>query len=715
MKKAFLPALRFSLFVLVLLMILPALPVLAEPSQRMEINSPMTIPANTERVISDTLITIGAGISDNQTAITVQNGATLTINKSSVLNLSDTENKIVVKVEPGGTLIIDNTEITGTQCSQTPFDIDHGSVKILNGSKVHDCEFFTLIYAEEAEIQISDSDFYNINGEIINLGGGSLDIGDNCHFYDNNAYDKLIWLNQSRVNIGASEFKRNSRILWHEGCIEESDAPCGINIEDGAVFEENNGGIDERYGGAIRTIDVAGRTPITIGAARFINNHSREFWGAIASIGPLTLKGTIFEGNSSETGGAIFLAEDTFTAENVKFINNTASMRGGAVALGNNFFRNDKTQQTISNAEFKNVSFTGNSVKSEAGISGGALYIGDDYHVYMKNLTITGNHADSFGGGISVGPTGELIIHKRSGASIFGNTAGTPEIGYQDISRADNRDKFQLPEKMSNGGFYHWNINEEAEIVSTYYYSRMENTWVIGWDLITDQTGSFIGSEPSYPGIPENGVLMQGNSALRKEGKPFEGWVLPRDYWASGGAIGLHGILEVGEEGTSFTITKEWSDEGNTAGRRPAAEAFLNGLNLLINDKPYPLGKVTPAGEETPADGKTRARFFSEADPSITFTVDDSQQDRWTVEVEGLPLTFEDKDSVFGLTETLTDYDSEVIKDGNGNFTITNTLRPIPTEVPTVIPTAVPTQQPDREWFRLLREQDALPQTGISD
>ena len=145
---------------------------------------------------------------------------------------------------------------------------------------------------------------------------------------------------------------------------------------------------------------------VTMYDCTFIDNYA----GGLSASDDL-LNDCLFSGNSGTYGSGLHTYENTPVLNNVTFINNTASISGGAVYCPR------------SNIELNNVRFIGNSANV-----GGAMYTygwaGYDpprrYGPRMRNVVFTGNHATSQGGAIRMGS--QVPYVEMSNVTIVGNS-----------------------------------------------------------------------------------------------------------------------------------------------------------------------------------------------------------------------------------------------------------------------------------------------------
>jgi large repetitive protein len=156
------------------------------------------------------------------------------------------------------------------------------------------------------------------------------------------------------------------------------------------------------YGAGIVT---AAGTDLTVRNSTITDNHVGS---GIRNVGTLTLDHVTVSGNTSDADGGGIVNALSGAALHVidsTIANNTAAFNGGGlVNTGGN------------SATLTNVTMYGNSAHGTIG--GGAIYSGGD--LTLTQVTITGNHADTNGGGLYIGPNSATITN----SIIAGNDAG---------------------------------------------------------------------------------------------------------------------------------------------------------------------------------------------------------------------------------------------------------------------------------------------------
>lgn len=170
-----------------------------------------------------------------------------------------------------------------------------------------------------------------------------------------------------------------------------------ITVSGNSSFEENTA---SQNGGAIYILK--GSTLTVEEGTTFSKNTAETNGGAIAGTwgdnSSLTVTGSYFTENAARSGGAIALwnpaTDATYTVSNTIFDGNTATKKGGAIAILSETGIGD---QVFAKAEatFNGDTFTGNT----AGESGGALHL-EYANVTITDSTFTANEAGKQGGAI---------------------------------------------------------------------------------------------------------------------------------------------------------------------------------------------------------------------------------------------------------------------------------------------------------------------------
>ncbi len=255
--------------------------------------------------------------------------------------------------------------------------------------------------------------------------------------------------NNSASSLGGAVYMPNSTaaFLYLGGENDYADS----NV----VFEGNTANSN---GGAIYA-----RNKLDVQDAQFIRNGSTsESGGAIAATSmEVTVKNTVFDGNTAAKYGAAFYFTGTSSDENVieltctdtVFKNNSVSATGGAIYM-------NKQAEAV----MENVEFTANTAPN----NGGAVYL-NNARIEMTNATLTQNGGCANGGAVALTAGAHLEIN---GGTINQNTA-TAEGGaialYASSTAVLNK-VTAVGNQGKNGGF----VYVEDGALLTMYRSRIE-------------------------------------------------------------------------------------------------------------------------------------------------------------------------------------------------------------------------------------------------
>ena len=238
-------------------------------------------------------------------------------------------------------------------------------------------------------------------GAVYNYVDAQMSIGKNAHFEQNNASYAAggALINFGDLEIGEDALFENNTSQWGGAAIYVGTNGSTTNkvstiIKEGAQFINNSPANENSYGGAI-----------------YVENDVNNPAGVSIDIG----KNSVFEDNSAQLGGAIFVNTnvDATIQEGATFESNSATMAGGAIAA-------------YSDMVLTNANFTGN----EAGQMGGAIAAGAD--ITIDGGTFSDNTAGVQGGAIYT--IGNLVLDTTNkDISFLGNTIGIDNKSGNDI------------------------------------------------------------------------------------------------------------------------------------------------------------------------------------------------------------------------------------------------------------------------------------------
>ena len=629
----------------------------------------------------------------------VKNGATLEFKNSSKFNLAGLGGRTAVKVESGGKLIIDDSEIFGANGSNdTAFIIAEGGEIEIKGkgnpttkseinNNTNTSNSGNIIRMTGGRLTITNAAISNNtanvtnedarekNAGVISTSGTAITVtGSTISGNTDRAAGAIFAYQPASFTVSGSTFTNNTHHSDHwwtslgGGAIHVRNG--SLTLGEGNTFTGNQA----VHGGAIRMQivddDYSGEAKLTIaGNNTFSGNTARWSGGAIHQTGGELVIGTEsdtdaeavkFEDNTADSGtespytvlppygsGAAICGEAykpdnsevrkslNITINNAIFNRNISSLQGGAVLLGSTTIN-----QPLVTAEIKKARFTKNEVvRNWAGtIGGGAIFMYNDAYLKMNKVAIVQNESDHAGGAIASCPDGTVKIRIRNGAAIFSNTAGnTVASAYPDIYLMTSDPKHEISERMFNGGFHRWSIKDNVSA----------KAFDDDFRVVTYDNGSYYGSDPTKTDYTGFLVLFSGNKCAGIKDNEIpdtdysKTYVVPvKDYLGYGGAIGVNGVLEIGDAGESVVMLKHWKSDAEAI--RPSYADFLNNwVTLKQNGEAYTaFGKFTLSHIVPDTENKTETAYLNvENDPFVLAEVLYNRTAKtWRITIDGLPL-----------------------------------------------------------------------------
>jgi predicted outer membrane repeat protein len=249
------------------------------------------------------------------------------------------------------------------------------------------------------KILITDCDFTdntaNYGGAIFSDFINSVTI-DGCNFVSNSATNGgAIYKDYfSGITVKNSTFTENTSIYSGGAVYLTSNNSATF---EGCTFTSNS---SANYSGSAVYADS---TETTFTNCNFYTNTNTSSGGALYLYASSSINGCIFDGNSSNFGGAIYVNDtsSTLTIVDSQFLNNVAGASGGALYLKNIL-------------SCSGTSFTGNY----STYCGGAICMYKDYSIEINACTFTKNTA-RYGGAIY--SKGDVVCN--TGTSFVSNTA----------------------------------------------------------------------------------------------------------------------------------------------------------------------------------------------------------------------------------------------------------------------------------------------------
>ncbi len=269
------------------------------------------------------------------------------------------------------------------------------------------------VYSVGSSTSFSGVTFRNNSGNIV-VGGG------------------VAAIDNSSLTITGGSFINNVATGGSGGAIFLRGSTASIQ---NASFNGNQAGMQ---GGGLQLILA---NTVTVGNTTFTGNQAAGLGGAIGVFGTtnLTVSNSVFTGNSTGTGGgAIAKAENAqVTIADSRFLQNTAVLQSGAFhATGTGAASVNRSTFTGNTAVtgggaitnggplvIENSTFSANTsgTMSNPGSGlGGALFFASTGNSTLRNSTVSGNTATTYGGGVAA--TGVATIQS---STIVNNSAAT--------------------------------------------------------------------------------------------------------------------------------------------------------------------------------------------------------------------------------------------------------------------------------------------------
>ena len=260
----------------------------------------------------------------------------------------------------------------------------------------------------DSTLSVMDNTFqYNsaTDGGVLGVWDSTLSVMDNTFQYNSADRGGVLYVVDSTLTVMNNTFQNNS--AGEDGGVLYVDNNLYFVIT-GNIFQKNSanlGGIIYMTGGSINITNntFTDSTAVVGGAIFMTDNSTVNMYGS-----------NIIENNTAQYGGGIAALNSQLQLFNTVFENNTASYGGGLYA---------RNTECNGNALFtKNVAFEGGGaiyaskstffwtenttiIKSNSAIDGGGLLLSDDSKLYLPPniaLHLISNHANRTGGAIKV-------------------------------------------------------------------------------------------------------------------------------------------------------------------------------------------------------------------------------------------------------------------------------------------------------------------------
>lgn len=291
---------------------------------------------------------------------------------------------------------INNNEVTQTSGGGGGVTNYYQSSFTINGGEI--CDNFSV--AGGAGVFNHGSTLVMNSGKIsgnstINYGGGG--VGNSGCIVDGTFYRSVFTMNDGEISD-------NTAGNYDGGAVHSHKAT--FNFFGGTIKNNTTAAFGAVFVQTTEAELVVGKPDSDV-VPKFIGNTAGVNGGAIYCSGIVTINKAIFENNKSFShGGAICQATGTLELSNCTFEGNNASGVGGCVYIAGK-------------AKVSDCTFTGNKASD-----GATLYFTNNNtnEQSMKNITITGNSASKYGGGMTAGIGTKIALDGK--IDVSGNTIG---------------------------------------------------------------------------------------------------------------------------------------------------------------------------------------------------------------------------------------------------------------------------------------------------
>ena len=372
-------------------------------------------------------------------------------------------------------------------------------------------------------------------------GGGQLNIGEGA------VLQKNLRLNNNRITErrgGAVYIAKNGSAEMTGGSIENNGAYLG-----GGVYTEGHFTLT---GGTIQNNTVEGRIKQVDKNGDKEDDYFHNAGGGVmvAKTGTMTMSGGTVQSNSAYHGGGIALGSDSSefvtieSDEELEF-----SMTGGTIGSnksknsGGGLFVQENNEADIT------AGFITNNTSENGKFGGGGIYVnggkrlGEGYkngRLTLKNVEITDNTTDSYGGGVAGCPSAEVKIYLQDGGVINNNNDGKDDLYFIEIlpDYPPRTEPVFISEYMMGSELYNWKDVETNKLIAN--------------DKLHSAVTLHAYADPTTITVQDDAfkVFIKGNHAR-----------------VNGGGVGTNGDVIIGTAPTdpvTITVDKKWIDDKGT-------------------------------------------------------------------------------------------------------------------------------------------------------
>ncbi|NJN75249.1 MAG: DUF4347 domain-containing protein [Synechococcaceae cyanobacterium RL_1_2] len=294
----------------------------------------------------------------------------------------------------------------------------------------------------------------------INLKLGKITISDTLviNGLDQNALGSALGKQSQKLTISGTSVDNAGQSSANDNIFLITDGLSSrIQVTLDNLIFANGKTVGSERGGAIRVI----KDDLTVTNSVFLNNYASLSGGAISSVSgsQLNIIDTVFQNNSTDgQGGAIYITgvNNKLTLERVTINNNTGTQGGGIYSVDSEVVSNNSTlignQASAEGGAIytsAKATFTQTSVRDNTATgSGGGIYTNGD--VTINQASVINNTSGNKGGGLFA--AGSTTITE---ATVEGNTATNQGGGlYATGSTVLTNGTFSGNQGKSGGGLY---------------------------------------------------------------------------------------------------------------------------------------------------------------------------------------------------------------------------------------------------------------------
>ena len=387
----------------------------------------------------------------------------------------------------------------------------------------------------------------------VNLTGGYI-----CGFYRSDGATKTaaaIYMNPGTLNISGTAVVADNQADMFGGAINIREAE--INMTGGVLagnrlYSPVKGSVGSGDGHDANNLAGGGalrveKCEFNFSGGYITNNevilaNGYGYWSGGGGIwledgATLNMSGGYLTSNEAPAGGAIKTEDldggDTINMTGGFICSNLASYaEGGGIGIGIN------DTGVISGGYINN-----NETVCRDDWGGGGVFVANGGYLYLRNVLITENDADGFGGGVAGCSTARMHISVNEGAAIYDNEAkGIHTSGQNSTKNEDWRLALNNPVFMANGYadlFSALNCTVEGAMLGgglAYWQGTCDGVVVrtnAATDVIRSETMLGLTSHPTTQGIAN----AQANAKVFFNGNYS---------YTHGGAILCNGYMEIG-------------------------------------------------------------------------------------------------------------------------------------------------------------------------